>query len=1088
MKQAKVIMVNLLAALLCCGTLAAGDLTNEFVHPPASAKPWVFMFWLGKTTPADVTRHMEELKAKGIGGFILFDLGGMPGVPFISDPWRELFRHTVREADRLGLQMGVNVCSRWPAGGPWITPENSSWMVVSSETVIQGPQNFSGKLAEPSGKGKLYADVAVQAFPMPGGDSISEPVVTLSTNSSELPNLLDGNFNTGWHPGTNGNEWILVDFKKPHVVDWAWIDMEGTATIESSEDGSTFKPLTTLNGPRWNLIYEAIPRAEARWFRVKVPAITTVVRDFALGTRAEVERTAQLAAKRALSNPLGVTATRQADQVDFVRKDLVGLPTDRPLKLQGMVDLTDRISPDGTLKWEAPPGTWKIIRIGRRTTGIPAGGGLLTDYLSEAATEQNFEKALNPLIDDAGSLVGKTFQYFHEDNVEISGLYSWTPKLIEEFRKRRGYDPTPYLSAMAGEIVRSIETTDRFLTDMRRTMADCVADWHYGRWAELAHAKGMKVRAEAGGQHHPRLLCSDGLMNQGRMDVPVGEFWENEFWKENQWSPINNHTLTSRGWDEAAQNVNVKQTASAAHLYGKRLVATESFTSGGKRAAWGVAPADLLLYANIAFCEGVNAITIHGSVTQDPQNGKPGNAYAGTHFNPNVTWWNQSGPFLDYLARCQHLLRQGLFVADVLYYNGDEVPNFVPPKHIDPSRGFGYDYDVCNTEILLTRLSVKDGRIVLPDGMSYRVLVLPDRPVMPLAVMEKIAELVTAGATVIGPKPQRTTGLTGYPQSEQRLKEIANQLWGSEPRKSNDMKSSSVQRQNGKGRVVDGLSIREVLSKDGVSPDFTFLSQDSHALVDFIHRREGDTEIYFVVNRRSAALAADCSFRVSGKQPELWDPVTGEERSAAAFKQADGQTTLPLELPPYGSMFVVFQKPMAGDGKARGNFASCSTLQTLDGKWTVQFDSKWGGPDQPVAFETLQDWTKRPEAGIKYYSGTATYRKQFDLASRITDSAGRVFLDLGGVKNVAEVRLNGKKLGIVWCAPWRIEVSDELKSSGNVLEIDVINLWPNRLIGDSKLPPEKRYTKTNLNKFYLEEHPLLESGLLGPVQLLLNSN
>ncbi len=424
-----------------------------------------------------------------------------------------------------------------------------------------------------------------------------------------------------------------------------------------------------------------------------------------LGTRAEVQRAAQLAAKRALTHPMGVTTTHQADQVRFVREELAALPTDRPLRTGGMVDLTGRISPDGTLDWEAPPGMWKIVRIGRTTTGIGCSGGLLTDYLSPAATEQNFDKALKPLIDDAGPLAGKTFRYFHEDNVEIEGIYCWTPKLMDEFRKRRGYDPRPYLAAMAGEIVDNLETTDRFLTDVRRTIADCVADWHYARWAELAHANGMKVRAEAGGQHHPRLLCNDGLMNQGRMDVPVAEFWESEHWKENQWAPANHHTITTPGWDEAAQNVNAKQTASAAHLYGKNIVASESFTSLGRRAAWGVAPADLRLYANIAFCEGINALTIHGSATSGPEDGKPGKVFAaGTHFNHNVTWWNQSGPFLRYLARCQLMLQQGLFVADVLYYNGDEAPNFVPPKNIDPSRGFGYDYDVCNTEILLTRL------------------------------------------------------------------------------------------------------------------------------------------------------------------------------------------------------------------------------------------------------------------------------------------------------------------------------------------------------------------------------------------------
>lgn len=1081
----RITILTAVLVLLCSGELTAGDLEKNFAHPPDSAKPWVFMWWYGKITPADITQHLEELKAKGVGGVLLFDTAGMPGVPFLSDKWRELFRHTVREAARLGLTMGANICAGWPSGGPWISPENSSWMVVSSETVIQGPQKFSGRLSEPTGRGKLYADVAVQAFPISDGNSPPRPVITASGNPGQLPNLMDGNHNTVWNSPADGKPWLLLDFGAPHVVDWIWIDVTGEITIEASDDGVAFKQVTRLLGPMWKVGYEAVPSTTARWFRIVV-SNNKPVHDLALGTRAEVERTALLAAKRALTHPFAVTTTRQVDQVRFVRQDLSALPADNPLKAQGMVDLTGRVSPDGVLDWQVPQGTWKIVRIGRTTTGVAAGGGLLADYLSPAASEQNYE-GYKPLIDDAGALVGKTFQYFHEDNVEIDGMYGWTPRLLEEFQKRRRYDPTPYLAAMAGELIDNVETTDRFLTDVRRTIADCVAEWHYGRWADLAHARGMKVRAEAGGQHHPRLLCNDGLMNQGRMDSPVAEFWENEFWKENQWAPANHHLVTTPGWDEAAQNVNAKQAASAAHLYDKRPAASEAFTSIGHRMGWGVAPADLLLYANIAFCEGINALTIHGSATSGPDEGKPGKVFlAGTHFNHNVTWWNKSGPFLRYLARCQHMLQQGLFVADVLYYNGDEAPNFVPPKNIDPSRGFGYDYDVCNTEILLARLSVKGQRIVLPDGMSYRVLVLPDRPVMPLAAMEKIEELVRAGATVIGPKPQRTTGLTGYPQSEQRLKTIADALWGPEIEGKNDGKASTAaaERPSGKGCVVNGLSIRKVLQNAGVAPDFAFQSKrEDNAMVDFIHRRDGDTDIYFVANRRNMVFNADCTFRVRGKQPELWNPVTGESRAADAFQQTEGRTTLPLELAPYGSTFVVFTKPIVGDGKAVRNFPVYVTLQTLDGPWAVQFDPRWGGPEQPAVFETLQDWTRRPEEGIKYYSGTATYRRRFNLEAANRKQQHQFILDLGEVNSVAEVRLNGRTLGVVWCAPWQIEITDALKEKENELEIDVVNLWANRVIGDARLPARLRRTKTNVPWILKKDSPLLPSGLLGPVTL-----
>jgi len=1058
--------------------LVGDDLVSGFANPPDSAKPWVIMLWLGETTPEDVTMHLEELKSKGVGGVLLFDFGAMPESPFLSDSWRELFRHTVKEADRLGLELAVNACGGYPVGGRWISLENSSWMAVSSETTLQGPQEFSGKLPHPFREGRLYADVAVHAFPLPSGIQPG-PIVTVSSNPQLLPRLLDGNYNTGWRPKKPGDAWILVDFGSPRTVDWAWIDTTGNVELETSNDGQVFRHVTTVVGPRFQpceSIYQAVPPTKARWFRV-VFRPGRNVRGFALGTKIEVEHQAVLAAKRALTNPLGVYGIPLSDQVAIVRKDLTAIPGEVPLPLRGRVDLTSRLSPDGVLRWDVPPGAWKIVRLGRTTTGIGAGDGLLTDYLSPAATEQNFE-AIQRLIDDAGSLAGKTFTFLHEENVELSGVYSWTPRLLDEFRCRRGYDPTPYLAAMAGQIVESLEITDRFLTDVRRTIADCVADYHYGRWADLAHARGMKVRAEAGGQHTPRLLTNDGLMNLGRVDVPVAEFWENWEWKENQHDPRYTATALPSGWDEGAQNVNAKQAASAAHVYGKRLVACESFSSSGPRKAWGVGPADLLPYANIAFCEGLNAFYIQTSTTSGPTKGKPGlESSFGTYFNPNITWWEQSGAFLQYLARCQHLLQQGLFAADVLYYTGDEAPNFVPPKNIPSSRGFGYDYDACNTEVLLSRLSVHDGRIVLPDGMFYRVLVLPERPVLPITAAKKIQELVAAGATVIGPKPQRTPGLTNYPQSELQLRAIADEVWG-------DCDGKSVlEHPYGKGRVVWGRTEREVLERSGVPVDFACEAAAPNALFDFIHRRDGQREIYFVANRRQVATSVQCIFRVSGKQPELWDPVTGKIRDLTEFHEENGRTIIPMRFEPYQGLCVVFQTGVRNRGPAarERNFVELKTVQEIVGPWILRFDPKWGGP-KSVVFEKLDDWTKRPEPGIKYYSGKATYERVFDLPEAPHPPGRRLYLDLGKVKNVAEVRLNGKALGVVWTAPWRVEITATVKPTGNRLEIDVVNLWPNRLIGDAGLPPEKRLTRTNITKFK-KDSLLLESGLLGPVTL-----
>jgi hypothetical protein len=466
----------------------------------------------------------------------------------------------------------------------------------------------------------------------------------------------------------------------------------------------------------------------------------------------------------------------------------------------------------------------------------------------------------------------------------------------------------------------------------------------------------------------------------------------------------------------------------------------------------------------------------------------PGYSMGYLNLNRKITWRNQARPFADYMARCGFMLQQGLFVGDVLFYNGDGCPNFVLYKHVDPSLGPGYDYDVCNTEVLLSRLSIKDGRIVLPDGMSYRLLVLPERKTMPVEVAEKLRELVAAGMTLVGPKPETAPGLKDYPRCDEQVRKIASEVWG-------DCDGEKIKEHAyDKGRVICGKTVRDVLSASGVKPDFEYTTQPPNAFLDWIHRHAAGSDIYFVFNRNDRAEVANCSFRVTGKQPELWNPVTGETRDAAAFAQADGRTTLPLEFAPYESLFVVFREATTKTTtQKKKNCASLEPILELTGSWIVAFDPKWcypkpGGEEgekgSTITLDKLVDWTQRPEDGIKFYSGKAVYRKTFDVPGLTTPSAGKVYLELGTVHSLAEVRLNGRKLGVMWTAPWRTEITDSVKPVGNELEIGVVNLWPNRLIGDGLLPPEQRRTKTNSETYYKGKHSLLPSGLLGPVRIV----
>jgi hypothetical protein len=963
-------------------------LKEKFVSPGQPFQPGGYWWWFnGLVNKEGITRDLEEFKAKGLGEVLLINsAGGLGGaqVPqgalFLSPEWRELYRHALKEANRLGIKMGVNMSSGWCMGGPWVPPQHACRWFLQSKVTVTGPQKFSGKL------------------PLPG-------------NRDGYNNLVNA---PGW------KEYIDLPIEQ--------IDYRDTAVVAIPAGGDN-TPLKT----------------DAR--KALFPAKTN---------------------RKDASNFI-----KANDVMGPVSTPWEAMPGDEPIAPEKVIDLTSKVNADGRLEWDVPAGEWTIIRTGHRMTGSkvmiaqPEASGLSVDWLSHTGVDLQFENLGKILLQEAGDLAGKTLTYLCDDSFE-DGFPNWTENMIAQFKKYRGYDPTPYLPVLNGYIIGSVELCDRFLNDYRKTVADCLADEHYKHFAHLCHQNGLKVQNEAAGPSRSGTMCMDALKNLGRSDLPQGEFWLGG--KHDEEGGLHEKLGYGVVRLEKGQNKVTKMVASAAHIYGKKTASAESFTSFRH---WYDYPGNMKQAADRAFCEGINRFLIHTTTATRPQDGKPGIEYgAGTHFNPNVTWWNQAGAFLTYISRCQYVLQQGLFVADILYYNGDVTPNIVLPKQVDPSAGKGFDYDVCNEEVLLTRVSVKNGRLVLPDGMSYRILVLPETTIMPLPVLQKIKELVFAGATVIGPKPKRDSGLKDYPQCDTRIKELAAAIWSKCDGKA--IKQQVV----GKGKVYWNVPLKEVLKEKGVGPDF--ICDNDNAFIDFIHRSVGDTEIYFITNRHNREEKAGCRFRISGRPPEIWDAVTGEMRPVKVYNQAAGYTSIPLQFAPFQSWFMVFkktavQKAVAAKNTA-SNFLSFSPIKELTGPWTVHFDTNWGGPAS-VEFNTLEDWTHRPEEGIKYYSGKATYEKRFDISELQTGAP--YFLETGIVKNIAELTLNGKKLGILWTAPWRVEVTGLLKPTGNELEITVVNCWPNRLIGDAALPPEKRLARTNIT--FKKEAPLMPSGLLGPV-------
>jgi len=925
---------------------AENNLETGWQNPPNDARLRAYWWWLnGNVTKASITHDLEQMKAKGFGGAVIFDANGAAqdgnatvphGPTFFSPEWRELYKHTLREADRLGLEISLNIQSGWNLGGPVVTKEDAAKKYVWSEMKISGGTNAEVKLPPPKSRENFYRDTAVVAYR-----------VKNSTPPAPLKN-------------------------------WAQKALQQSLEPFSTPDSS---PLFA-----------------------EIPAT----------------------------------------------------PGEQDAGAADVLDLTAKLGADGILNWDAPAGDWQIFRFGYTigdhayvSTSSDGWNGFALDVYSATAFQNYWDKIVKPLIADAGPLAGKSLKYLHTDSWEIE-LANWTPTLRAEFQKRHGYDLLPWLPVLAGRIVNSRAESDRFLFDYRQTLGDLAIDNHYKLFRDNAHAHGLGIHPESGGPH---AVPIDAQRCLGMDDAPMSEFWA--------WS------WTHRIGD--ASRFFVKQPASAAHTYGHQFVFAEGFTTIGphwQEKIWD----NLKPTFDKALCEGLNVLVWHAFVCSPDETGVPGQQYfAGTHLNPKVTWWDKSAPFFSYIDRCQFMLQQGLFVADVACYYGDHVPNFSQlkksdPAHIEP----GYDYDVITEEALLTRASVRDGKIVLPDGMSYRVLVLPGRDVISLPALKKIKELVAAGATVIGPKPAQGETLENYESVDAEVKKLADELWGGKA---------------GTGRVIAGKTAREVLLTDGVAPDCEFMD-NAGASLDCIHRAAAGAEIYFVANRSTNAASSTCAFRVSGKAPELWNAVTGGHTFAAAYEEKGGRTFVPLDFAPCGSWFVIFRGPdSAHPATAKTNGGLLSKRLEIPGAWTVHFDPKWGGPET-AQFDSLVSWPTRPEPGIKFYSGTAVYEKTFNLpVPSATVPGEKLFLDLGEVRELAEVKVNGKPCGIVWCPPWRVEVTEAVKWGENKLQIEVVNFWPNRIIGDASLPLAERLTRTNIRKLTAKT-PLEPAGLLGPVQLL----
>lgn len=959
------LLFSLAVTFFSQGTASAALSEKEFREPPMAARPAVLWTWLnGHVDRPQITRELEEMKAKGLRGAIIWDLGSIAdpqkiipaGPEFLGKESLGNIHHAMAEAQRLGLELGLVASSSWNAGGTWIKPEEGSKALLWSESSVEGPRSFSEVLPLPQKTTKLYQDVAVFAVPASADRSIA---------SAEASIRLDPNLDA-----------------------------------------------------------------------------------------------------------------------------------------------------DGRLTWNVPAGRWRILRFVSNSTGeilncpSPNSRGLVIDHLSADATDAHITHMLDTLKQgrkDYGPLKALML-----DSYEVRPGTDWTPQFLKSFTGVFGYDPTPWLPVLAGWTIGSRELSERFRHDYQKFVSDLMVANHFVRSRQLLNERGLQLLAEGGHGGHARV---DPLKALGASDIPMGEFW--------------NHR----------KNWVTKEAASAAHIYGKTLVNAESFTGWQH---WQDGPAAYKRLFDIALCAGLNQVTFHTFAHNPPEAGLPGYAYhAGEHFNVNSTWWQQAGPMLADMSRACYLMQQGKFVADVCAYYGDDAPNLVPARRISPtidnpfpegkcqhcgrdfpvdlsSLGQGYDYDYINEEVLLTRMKFQNGKLVLPDGMSYRLMVLPERKSISLDALKKIRELVAAGATIVGPKPERSNSLSGYPDCDREVQELADQIWGdSEEEKSHVF---------GKGKVVWNTPLHEVLASLGVESDFVPLhidNKDQH--IDYIHRATDDEDIYFVSNSSMTRQTVRCRFRVGvDRVPGFWNSETGTVTPCPVYEIKDGFTELMMELAPASSIFVVFAKggsrdhlvamtqPEIGNHppakilsmdqngigieiwqrgsyackNASGQSASAEVAEVpqaleITGPWRIDFPKDRGAPES-IAMQILADWTKHPDPGVRYFSGTAVYHNKFSLPVS-HDRKSPLMLDLGAVKEVAVVKINGKEAGVFWKEPYRLDITSLVQAGENQLEISVVNTWNNRLVGDQGLDPGKRLTRTNLAGKFTAQAPLLPSGLLGPV-------
>jgi hypothetical protein len=1088
------------------------SLDTGFRNPPQSARPRVWWHWMnGNITQDGVKKDLDWMARIGLGGVQNFDAAlQTPQIVdkrlvYMTPEWKGAFRFAAGLAEQNKLELTVAASPGWSeTGGPWVKPEDGMKKLVWSELVVDGKKPVKATLAKPSSVtgpfqdiprnpnlaaanvGKpdptYYADIAVLAYPLPAGAKVNG-ALKLTTASGEAvaaAPLLDGKYQTTVNIPRGTREApgeLIADlgalrtirslslsvsraaamFQPPSVLprleaegtDGTWrkiVDMplDGGVQTTVSFDPVTarrFRLVFTQLPPRPDNGLGSVPGAVVRALFQQGASTTISLAELNFSEEPRVDRFEVKAGFGIVPNYYALEADAPADGP--------GIAPDK------VVNLTDRLRPDGTLDWTPPAGTWRVVRLGYSlvgTTNHPApeeATGLEVDKFDGRAVKAYVETYIGMLREATGpDLIGdKGLRAILTDSIEV-GASNWTPELIAKFKALRGYDPVPWLPALTGTVIGSRAQSDKFLYDFRTTLSDLITSEHYGQVAETAHAHGLKVYGESLEAGRPTF--GDDMAMRSHADVPMAALWT--------YDPNRGPRMGLLG--------DMKGASSVAHVYGQNIAAAESLTAAFS--PWAFAPSDLKPALDLELAYGINRPIIHTSVHQPVDDKQPGLSLGpfGQYFNRHETWAEMARPWVDYISRSSFLLQQGRNFADVAYFYGEDAPLTVLYQQAAPADlPVHYAFDFVNRDIVLDELNVVDGDLVAKSGARYRVLYLGGTSSkMTLPVLKRIEALVEAGATVVGKAPTASPSL---PDDASAFLSLTKRLW-----------AGTAVTSVGKGRVIAASAVEEALASIGVPADFA-ASGVSASDILFVHRRlEASSDIYFLSNRKSEAVKTEARFRVSGKVPELWHADTGTTE-AVSYRIEGEKTIVPLDLTAHDAVFIVFRAP-AKKASLEVVHPELKPVLTVSGAWDLEFQPGRGAPDK-LKLAELSPLNTHSDPGVKYFSGTITYTKSFDLPAGVRPGKPLV-IDLGALGDVAEVRVNGTMAGTVWKAPYRLDIGRLVRSGQNRLEVRVANLWVNRLIGDAQ-PGAKQITFTTLPT-YLPDAPLRPSGLIGPVILL----